>query len=82
MSDIMIMVSEFIIHPVTGKPQIHGIACVNGMTTGSLSWSADVEWNDSDQRINQFMLDAAIAVAEANGFTVGPRDNRVVLAGT
>lgn len=67
---------------IDGSLRVKGFSYVSDMTNAEeIYWIANVSWTATQAAINAAIIAAAIAAAEAAGHTIGPLDNRMVVAG-
>lgn len=65
---------------VNGTLRMTGVAFV-GPTGTQVVWAADTSSGSPTSTVNAAVRDAAIAAAAAAGFTVGPADQKTLIAG-
>lgn len=80
MANIVIMVTTLTISDNEQFVQITGISRVEG-ASGEINWKVNVPWNSIPSLINSNIVDAALAEAAANGYTIAETDKKVLLGG-
>lgn len=80
-----IVISVWGIEPTASNDDIryYGSARLSGMDGDdpAISWSVDVAPSELAAAVNIAIRDAAIAAAEAASYTVGPTDQKTLIAG-
>ena len=62
-----------------GMYRIAGVAEVNG-SPAPITWETFVNFTDNTVQVNKACIDAAVAAANADGFTIFPSDAKTLFA--